>query len=128
MVADHISIGKLGEQIAAIYLQKKDYKIIERNFRCKTGEIDIIASKPNKSVSFVEVKCRVGKGHGMPYESVTVGKQKKLYSAIQLYILQNKLNESKLNIEVISIILNPDRSISEIKHFDDLGTGLQDTI
>ena len=128
MAAEHISIGKLGEQIACIYLQKKGYKIIERNFRCKTGEIDIIASRPNNSISFVEVKCRVGKNHGMPYESVTSGKQKRLYSAIQLYILQNKLSESKLNIEVISIILNPDKSIGEIKHFDDLGTDLQETI
>jgi putative endonuclease len=118
--AAHISIGKLGEQIATIYLQKRGYKIMARNFRCKSGEIDIIAKSPHGCTSFVEVKCRVGDAYGKPYESVTWSKQKKMHSAIQFYMLQNYLQDSKLKVEVISIILNPDRSISDIKHFDDL--------
>lgn len=126
--SNHISIGKLGEKIAYMYLQKKGYKIIVQNYRCRSGEIDIVALSPKRTISFVEVKCRVGTGHGHPYEAVTYSKQKKLMSAIQLYILQNKLHESKLSVEVISIILNPDKSISEIKHFDDLGMGLQETM
>lgn len=91
-----------------------------RNFRSKSGEIDIIASSPRGCVSFVEVKCRVGDAFGKPYESVTWSKQKKMRNAIQFYMLQNNLRDCKLKIEVISIILNPDRSISDIKHFEDL--------
>jgi putative endonuclease len=115
----HHATGKLGEKIAALYLKCKGYQIVCTNFRCKSGEIDIVTKNKDK-YSFVEVKCRVGTTHGNPYEAVTYSKRRKLYSAIQFYMLQNNLYQSKLSAEVISIVLNPDRSISSIKHFSDL--------
>ena len=63
-------IGILGEQIACSYLKNEGYTIIERNFRCKIGEIDIIAWK-NNEIIFIEVKTRSSNYFGKPAESVT---------------------------------------------------------
>lgn len=126
MTTNHrIQTGQLGENIACIYLQKKSYKIATRNFRCKSGEIDIVATRANGTTSFVEVKCRVGDRHGSPHEAVTPDKLRRLYSAIRLYIKANHLVESKFSIEVVSIVLKPDLSIESLRHFDDLGQYLE---
>jgi len=58
------SIGKLGEDIACLYLEKNNYKIIKRNFRCKQGELDIIAFNLKKELIFIEVKTRNNINYG----------------------------------------------------------------
>lgn len=112
--------GSLGESIASSYLVDKGYKIIERNATSRWGEIDIIAQKPGGVLVFVEVKCKIGTKLGMPYESVTYGKLKRLSKTIQFYLLKNRISQSKLAIEVISIILEPDHTIKKINHFENI--------
>ena len=68
-------IGKLGEELAVGYLQKQNYKIIERNFECRQGEIDIIALDKNELV-FIEVKTRTSIKYGKPAEAVNQIKKK----------------------------------------------------
>ena len=63
-------VGKTGEEIAEIYLIKNGYKILERNFSCRQGEIDIIA-RDIKEIVFVEVKTRTNKKYGEPIDSIT---------------------------------------------------------
>lgn len=80
--------GNFGEEITEKYLIKKKYKILERNYTTKLGEIDIIAA--NKSnIIFVEVKTRGVNSLGFPAEAVTKSKQKKIIKTAFLYLMSN---------------------------------------
>lgn len=74
---DNRSRGAWGEELAAEYLRRQGYTILARNYRCRYGEVDIIASH-NGFVAFVEVKLRKNSSYGAPREAVTYAKQKKL--------------------------------------------------
>lgn len=95
-------LGKMGEELAASYLKKQGYKIIERNFKCKQGEIDIIAKEKNEYV-FIEVKTRQNFCYGMPSEAVDKKKQKHIWNATKYYIYLNKLENEFIRIDVIEI-------------------------
>lgn len=77
--------GDRGEALAAEYLRARGYRIVETNWRCRRGEIDLIAEKDGV-LSFVEVKLRSGLSHGLPREFVTAKKQEKLRAAALLYL------------------------------------------
>jgi putative endonuclease len=112
-------IGAIGEKMALAYLKNKGYRLLQKNFYCRWGEIDLIFKKEDKII-FVEVKTRVGDKKGKPYEAVNFYKIKDLKRAINYYLLKKKCFQSKLSLEVMSIILNPDLSLKEIKHFDQI--------
>lgn len=112
--------GNLGESLASAYLVNKGYDIIDRNVTSHYGEIDIVGRRPDKTLVFVEVKCKVGTKFGMPYESVTYGKLKRLSKTIQFYLLKNRISQGKLAIEVISIVLDTDRNVEKIHHFENI--------
>jgi len=78
-------LGKEGEDEAVKYLEKKGYRIIERNFLCRQGEIDIIALD-KEYIVFVEIKTRTNTEYGLPSESVTEKKIKHMKKAIQYYL------------------------------------------
>jgi putative endonuclease len=81
------SIGVDYEYIAALYLQAEGYEIIEHNFRCKIGEIDIIAKKDNY-LRFIEVKYRSDKRIGIPEEAVNYKKQRLISKTASYYIMK----------------------------------------
>lgn len=118
-MASSLQIGKLGEQIASDHLASKGLHIIDRNFRTKYGEIDLIIKK-DKKIIFVEVKTRIGDQKGKPYEAVTRSKYGHLKLAAELYVLKNNLKEYKLSIHVVSIILASDLKVEKIDHFEDV--------
>lgn len=95
-------VGRNGECIAEKYLIKNGYKIIEKNFRCKQGEIDIIAKDKNEIV-FIEVKTRTNKKYGNPIDAVTYIKRKHLLKSIEYYIYLKKLENSFIRIDIIEI-------------------------
>lgn len=95
-------LGKAGEDIATEYLIKNNYKIIERNFLCKTGEIDIIALKDEYLV-FIEVKTRSSNKYGVPSEAVTKNKLKHLYKTARYYIYTRNLQNEYIRFDVIEI-------------------------
>jgi len=115
----NINIGKTGETIAKQYLNKKGYQILQQNFYCHWGEIDIIAKKDN-TITFFEVKTRIGESKGKPYDSVNAAKLTKLHRAIQYFLLQNNYKNYKLSLDVISILLNEDLSIKKIVHYENV--------
>lgn len=78
------SVGQIGEDLAAKYLSKAGYKIIERNYRIRGGEIDIIALDGNTLV-YIEVKTRTSHTFGLPEESVTIPKLNFLIRAAKFY-------------------------------------------
>ena len=95
------SLGNKGEKTAATYLESKGYKIIERNYRCKLGEIDLIAEKDNLIV-FVEVKTRSNDKFGKGFESVVHKKIDKIRKVAMLYLIQKDL-QKEIRFDVISI-------------------------
>jgi putative endonuclease len=111
------TLGKVGEQYAKDYLLSLGFIIKNQNYRTKVGELDLIAEKDNK-IYFCEVKTRIGDAHGKPFEAVTYRKLTHIHRVAQAYLLQNKIKNSKLSVQVISIILFPNQSIREIKMYE----------
>ena len=112
-------IGQTGEKEAVNYLLKKGYQVIEQNFHSHWGEIDIISQK-NKTLVFIEVKTRMNNGFGKPYESVNSAKIKKLFRSIQYFLLKKDFKDYKLSLDVISIELNSNLSLKNLKHFENV--------
>lgn len=83
--------GDWGEALAAEYLEARGCRIVEREWRCRFGEIDLIAEQEG-ALLFVEVKLRTNLRYGMPRESVTAKKQEKLRSAALLYLSMHGLD------------------------------------
>ena len=94
--------GRIGEDIATIYLQQSGYTIIERNFECKIGEIDIIAKDKNEIV-FIEVKTRASALYGLPKEAVDQTKKKHIYRSAEFYIYIRHLENYPVRIDVIEV-------------------------
>ena len=109
------NLGIRGEKIAAEYLEKNGYKILDRNVRTSFGEIDIAAVK-NDIYIFVEVKTRKTKTFGYPEESITQTKRDHMINSAREYLLTHASDDSGWQIDVISIeALQPD--YYQIHHF-----------
>lgn len=117
MQKNHLETGAAGEELAVDYLLKKDYLILERNWRCKHFEIDIIASLQNILV-FVEVKTRKSIDFGYPEESISKIKMKRLKLAGTFYHYQNP-KYKRIQFNVIAILLLPNKPAS-IEMFEDV--------
>ena len=84
--------GKRGEDLTVNYLKNQGFKILERNYRVKSAEADIIASKGEK-IYFIEVKSRTSLSYGTPSEAVNYQKQKKYRELALIYLQKNKETE-----------------------------------
>ena len=97
-------MGNTSEDIALDYLQEQGYRLIQRNFTCKAGEIDLIMQKDDILV-FVEVRSRTGTQYGEPSESVNRKKQDKIRKTAQYYLYCNPyLDKYYCRFDVISIV------------------------
>jgi putative endonuclease len=94
--------GEAGESLACEFLRRLGYEIVARNFRCRSGEVDVVA-KHGKTTVFVEVKDRSSASHGEGHEAVTFGKRRRIIRAAQLYAASRGLFDSPLRFDVISI-------------------------
>jgi putative endonuclease len=94
--------GEPGESLACEFLRRNGYQIVTRNFRCRSGEVDVIARQGDTTV-FVEVKDRGSASHGEGHEAVTFAKRRRIIRAAQLYAASRGLSESPLRFDVISI-------------------------
>lgn len=105
--------GLAYEKIAEKYLLDKGYEILGKNFYCRMGEIDIIASKCGR-LHFVEVKGRKNVERGYPREAVTTAKQRRIIKAAQYYLLLKNSDELPCQFDVIEIITGN----KEINHIE----------
>lgn len=96
-------VGLTGEQMAAKYLQKQGYKILQRNFVAPHGEIDIVAQDGN-FVVFVEVKRRKTQEFGLPREAVTLHKQQTIVQCAKVWLAKNKLYGTSVRFDVVDIL------------------------
>lgn len=98
-----MSLGVQGEEIATNYLKNKGYKILERNFRCNLGEIDIVACM-ERTLVFIEVKTRTSLMYGLPCESVGRSKRIHIRKAAALYAVKNRVININQRIDIIEIL------------------------
>ncbi len=113
----NINIGNRGEVIACEYLEKNGYTIIERNWRHKHWEIDIICIK-NKKLHFIEVKTRTNKKFGYPEESISNTKMNALKKGAEEYLLINE-QWTLIQFDVVAITLT-NKEVEEIFLIEDV--------
>lgn len=107
--------GKRGEDAACKFLKKNHYAILERNYRKRCGEIDIIAQK-DETIIFVEVKTRADVSYGTPAEFVTYEKQQKIIKTAQTYVVEQGL-DAAYSFDVIEVFLTGNK-VSRINHIE----------
>ena len=112
------SIGFYGEDLSAKFLEKEGYSILEKNFNCSSGEIDIIAIK-DEIISFIEVKSRFSNSFGNPKESVTRSKQGRIINVAKYYLHIKKLYNYYIRFDVIEINFHIDSSKYELNFLKD---------
>ena len=97
------SLGKLGEELACEELQRRGYAIVDRRFRTRCGELDIVARDGHVLV-FVEVKARSGGGFGSPFDAVTWQKRRRLSAMAESYLCHKRLSGVACRFDVVSIL------------------------
>jgi putative endonuclease len=107
-------LGRMGERLAAGALTKRGYRVLEQNFRCRSGEIDIVA-EDGADLVFVEVKTRRGQSYGLPEEAVTWRKARKLAEVASCYLDQHACPERSWRIDVVAVQLSSDGKMQEIR-------------
>ncbi len=100
-------LGNAGEDIACKYLSSIGYRLLQRNFACKTGEIDIIASDKD-ILAFIEVKTRSSERYGKPSEAVSVAKQKKIVKTALWFMSQYNMFDYMVRFDVIELLREGD--------------------
>lgn len=116
-----IEKGKLGEKLAQDFLLKKNYKILERNYRNKIGEIDLIALDKDLIV-FVEVKTRTSSAFGYAYEAVDWKKQRKIIQVSSAYLNYKKIRNQQIRYDIVEVYLKDGRAkINHIENAFQLG-------
>ncbi len=101
-------VGRRGEGLAAEYLERLGWTILDRNWRCPAGELDLVALEPGPDardcVVFVEVKCRTGIGYGDPLEAITVAKVSKLVELSRLWLRSHDVRAPRMRIDGVGVL------------------------
>jgi putative endonuclease len=114
------TLGAYGERLAALLLERKGYLILERSFRTKTGEIDLIASFKSSTIVFVEVKAweNYAEDGSGPSDRVDEKKQKKITDTALRYYKQHRLWGTRGRADVIEVIQNGPGGVPTFRHFE----------
>ena len=110
------AVGDLGENAAYKYLKKKHYRILERNFVSKYGEIDIIA-RHKKELIFIEVKTRGSKAYGGGAGAVNFHKRRNIVFTSQAYMRNIDYNGPR-RYDIIEVYIDEENNITEINHIE----------
>ncbi len=97
-------LGRKGEDLAASYLRNLGWEIVERNYRTRLGEIDLVC-RDRDSIVFVEVKTRTETDFARPDQSVTQHKQAKLRRLVEEYLLKHNQEDSNVRFDVLGVTL-----------------------
>jgi putative endonuclease len=106
-------LGKQGEELAERFLRARHYVVVERNYRCSYGEIDLVM-QDGETLVFVEVRSHTGSTFGDPLESITLRKQRQIAKAASHYVLRHKIENRPLRFDVIGV--QWDNGASRVTH------------
>ena len=115
-------LGQAGEQMAAAHLAGLGYEIVDRNYRCSAGEIDVVARIAGRWV-FVEVRTRRGGRFGTPEESLTPRKRAHMIASAQHYLQDHNALESDWRIDAVAIVLSAGGRLQRIDVIENAVTG-----
>ena len=118
---DRRGLGRRGEDLAARHLAAKGYEIIDRNWRCESGELDLVARDEDDLV-FVEVRTRRGQALGSPEESITPAKQARLIDLAQAYV-QTRDWQGSWRLDVVAIEMDRRGRLLRLDHYENAITG-----
>lgn len=107
-------LGIRGEKLAQAFLRSRGYHILEANYRCPEGEIDLIATS-GECLAFVEVRTRRGSRGGSPEESVTAQKKKRLEALAQGYLQSHENLPAQWRIDVVAVELDEKGRVSRLE-------------
>ena len=113
MTQERLSLGKRGESLAVDLLKAMKYRILERNYRCPLGEMDIIAQEKG-SLVFVEVKTRATKDFGGPAAAVHERKQRQLSRVALMYLNRKKIRDVAARFDVVAVDLSGSKPRIEV--------------
>jgi putative endonuclease len=117
MSPDRKALGRAGEDAACAFLESDGFVLIERNWRTRAGELDIIARGDGVTV-FAEVKSRTSNAFGEPEESVTPLKARRIRALAGEYLSQSEVH-GPVRFDVIAVMMDPSGTITEIRHTPD---------
>ncbi|HAU31412.1 MAG: hypothetical protein XD78_0469 [Desulfotomaculum sp. 46_296] len=109
------ALGRRGEDEAASYLKKQGYILLQRNYRCLLGEIDIIA-KEGRTLVFIEVRARSSDRFGMPQESVNRSKILKIYKVAQYYLKAVQKEEEPVRFDMLALLFDIEDQLVQLEH------------
>jgi len=102
------SVGARGEDLAVAELERQGMEVLARNWRCRTGEIDIVAAETvdgRVTVVFCEVKCRSGLGFGDPLEAITWAKLRRLRSLAAEWMSAHQVSAAAIRLDAVGVLL-----------------------
>lgn len=115
-------IGQLGERLAVEYLESLGLQVLDRNWRCRYGELDVVvADRVTRTVMFVEVKTRTGDGFGAAVEAVTAAKVRRLRRLAGLWLAKHDGNWVNIRIDVIGLRLDRSGELRSLEHLPGVG-------
>jgi putative endonuclease len=117
-------LGRTGERLAAEALLSKGYSILERNFRCRHGEIDLVA-EDEQDIIFVEVKARRGISFGLPEDALTLRKRRKLMEVASYYLDLHTCSERSWRIDVVAVQFSTGGKLEEIRIYKHAVTDIE---
>ena len=115
-------LGERGEEIACLHLQSKGARIIERNWKCQSGEADIIM-RDGEDLVFVEVKTRSSEEKGLPEDSITPKKRQRYERIALAYLFSHDLPSSRIRFDVMAMVINKEGRAFVRHHIDAFGEG-----
>jgi putative endonuclease len=120
-VDDRQGLGRWGEELAAQHLMAKGYQMVARNWRCVTGELDLVV-REGGSLVFVEVRARRGRALGTPEESITLAKQARLIDLAAAYAQEHDWT-GPYRIDVVAIELDRQGRLLRVDHYENAVPG-----
>jgi putative endonuclease len=110
-------LGRRGEDVAVEYLQNKGLVVLDRNWRCRDGEIDVVASEPGRLV-VCEIKTRSGTRYGEPAEAVTPLKANRIRAVTRAWLAAHTTDWCPIRFDVVAVLIRPGRPVT-LQHFED---------
>ena len=112
------AIGNYGEELAISYLKGMKYHVLFHSFKCKQGEVDIIA-KTHDIICFIEVKSRYSRLYGAPMESITYSKRNRIINTAKCYLYINNIENCNVRFDVMELLFNNTNNSYKINHIID---------
>jgi putative endonuclease len=112
-------LGAWGEGLAALHLESQGYTIVDRNWRCRQGELDLVA-RAGELWLFVEVRTRRGRAMGTPEESLLRGKAQQVLQVAQHYLYEHELEDVEWRVDLIAVELDESGKLLRLEQIENI--------